>query len=284
MEEQREVVEYEPPRSVASSPPTTPGTPLRSQLSNGNLPAAATANPGGSVGGTSVSTTPAASTGYAAPRAVPVSPAAPLLPASHSPAHTPVPAVAAAVLSPSASNVHASVNLLDMDDGPAPSASAPRLTLIECAGRFTPVLFQQLWGRLSEAYNGQICALSRRPGSTAELEAALRSQKVLHDSSLMSCAVFLTVMCLPQVFVMASGPLPPGGSTTGLKLFVYAVGRPAGSTAGPDMSFLAQVVQVNETGTVSAVVKTDATALPATEAATQFVSLVLASLSSFGPR
>jgi hypothetical protein len=50
------------------------------------------------------------------------------------------------------------------------------------------------------------------------------------------------------------------------------------------MSFLAQVVQVNETGTVSAVVKTDATALPATEAATQFVSLVLASLSSFGPR
>jgi hypothetical protein len=134
MEEQREVVEYEPPRSVASSPPTTPGTPLRSQLSNGNLPAAATANPGGSVGGTSVSTTPAASTGYAAPRAVPVSPAAPLLPASHSPAHTPVPAVAAAVLSPSASNVHASVNLLDMDDGPAPSASAPRLTLIECGG------------------------------------------------------------------------------------------------------------------------------------------------------
>jgi hypothetical protein len=89
---------------------------------------------------------------------------------------------------------------------------------------------------------------------------------------------------LTQVFVMASGPLPAGGSTTGLKLFVYAVGRPAGSTAGPDMSFLAQVVQVNETGTVSAVVKTDATALPATEAATQFVSLVLASLSSFGPR
>jgi hypothetical protein len=178
MEEQREVVEYEPPRSVASSPPTTPGTPLRSQLSNGNLPAAATANPGGSVGGNSVSSTPAASTGYAAPRAVPVSPAAPLLPASHSPAHTPVPAVAAAVLSPSASNVHASVNLLDMDDGPAPSAAAPRLTLIECAGRFTPVLFQQLWGRLSEAYNGQICAISRRPGSTAELEAALRSQKV----------------------------------------------------------------------------------------------------------
>lgn len=85
---------------------------------------------------------------------------------------------------------------------------------------------------------------------------------------------------------MASGPLPPGGTQTGLKLFVYAVGRPAVATAGAapaEMSFLAQVVQVNETSAVSVTVKTDATVVPATEAATQFVSLVLAALAPFAP-
>lgn len=41
-----------------------------------------------------------------------------------------------------------------------------------------------------------------------------------------------------QIVVMASGPLPPGGTHTGLKLFVYAVGR---TRSNAEVSFLAQV-------------------------------------------
>ena len=37
---------------------------------------------------------------------------------------------------------------------------------------------------------------------------------------------------------MASGPLPPGGPHTGLKLFVYAVGRTRNNA---EVNFLAQV-------------------------------------------
>ncbi len=84
-------------------------------------------------------------------------------------------------------NVHASVNLLDMDDhalSPTPSVAshsppvAPAVSLVECAGRFTPVLFQQLWGQLGESFAGQVCTLSRLPTATSELETALRTQKV----------------------------------------------------------------------------------------------------------
>jgi hypothetical protein len=81
---------------------------------------------------------------------------------------------------------------------------------------------------------------------------------------------------------MASGPLPPGGAQTGLKLFVYAAGRlPTAPAGAPESSFLAQVVQVNETGAVNITVKTDSTMPPATEAAAQFVTLVLTALSVF---
>jgi len=85
---------------------------------------------------------------------------------------------------------------------------------------------------------------------------------------------------------MASGPLPPGGPHTGLKLFVYGMGRTTGPGA-PEVSFLAQVVQTNETGTVTATVKTDAATtagVPVTEAANLFVSLVIASLAPFIPK
>ena len=41
-----------------------------------------------------------------------------------------------------------------------------------------------------------------------------------------------------QIVVMASGPLPPGGPHTGLKLFVYAVGRTRNNA---EVNFLAQV-------------------------------------------
>jgi hypothetical protein len=168
--EEYEVIEYEPPRSVSPSPPPSPMR-LQHAASNGHLstgpapaaPAAAAsapAQPSNISSGASVGST----------GSTPNNPAA-------APA-TPAPAVPAAVVTPvAAHNVHASVNLLDWDDAPAAPA-APKITLIECAGRFTPVLFQQLWGKLAEAYAGQICTLVRRPGSTAEVEAALRTQKV----------------------------------------------------------------------------------------------------------
>jgi len=41
-----------------------------------------------------------------------------------------------------------------------------------------------------------------------------------------------------QIVVMASGPLPPGGPHTGLKLFVYGVGRTRNNA---EVNFLAQV-------------------------------------------
>ena len=84
---------------------------------------------------------------------------------------------------------------------------------------------------------------------------------------------------------MASGPLPPGGAHTGLKLFVYGMGRTT-TPGAPEVSFLAQVVQTNETGTLTATVKTDASTagVPATEAANVFVSLLITSLASFIPK
>lgn len=116
---------------------------------------------------------------------------------------------------------------------------------------------------------------------------------------------------------MASGPLPPAGANTGLKLFVYGVGRLAGTPT--DVSFLAQLVQVrvafnlelvsyflkyslvngngplllfvacllsqvNETGAVTVTIKTDSAAIPAPEAALQFVSLVVTALAPFQAR
>ena len=96
---------------------------------------------------------------------------------------------------------------------------------------------------------------------------------------------------------MASGPLPPGGAQTGMKLFVYGVGKAAASGSiagsqdpGAEINFLAQMVLVNETGAVSVTVKTDSAGaagvgpgagVPASEAANQFVGLVIAALSSF---
>lgn len=81
---------------------------------------------------------------------------------------------------------------------------------------------------------------------------------------------------------MASGPLPPGGTQTGLKLFVYAVGKQAAlGAAAQELSFLAQLVLINETGAVNVTVKTDSSTLPPAVAATHFVSLVLSSMQSF---
>ena len=87
---------------------------------------------------------------------------------------------------------------------------------------------------------------------------------------------------------MASGPLPAGGASTGLKLFVYAVGRmiPATTTPGdsPEVNFLAQVVQLNETGEVTVTIKTDSSSLPASEAAKQLVALMVHALAAFQPQ
>eukprot|EP01032_Pedospumella_encystans_P013573 gene13573-15619_t len=225
-QEEVEVIEYEAPPSVSPSPATTPG-PNRVPSSGNLIP-----------GQTSSAEVPAQTYTCASP--TPVTPARPV-------------------------NVHASVNLLDMDDhvlSPAHSVTsqsqpvAPAVGLVECAGRFTPVLFQQLWGQLGESFAGQVCTLGRLPAATSELEAALRTQKIV---------------------VMASGPLPPGGPHTGLKLFVYAVGRTRNNA---EVNFLAQVVQVNETGGVSATVKTDAAVagLNPVEIGNLFVSLVVTAL------
>jgi hypothetical protein len=247
MREEVETIEYEAPRSVSPSPASSPHR-ISQNPSGNNLSAAATATP-----------TPVLAPLPVHAAATPVAAAA--APQAHNGYTSPVPV-----------NQHASVNLLDMDDhvtsapaGAASTAAAavPQIALVECAGRFTPVLFQQLWGRLPEAFAGPVCTLSRRPSATAELEAALRTQRIM---------------------VMASGPLPPGGPQTGLKLFVYAVGRLQSASAGPEASFLAQMVQVNETGAVSVTVKTDSTGLSATDAATQFVSLLISSLASFIPK
>lgn len=184
MREEVEVIEYEAPRSTS---PTPPQSPMRASSSTSNLPAVATATPTAHVAAAAAAAASTAATAGSSNASVTST-------GSHTtgapstrtqqPTHTAVAAAAAA------NNIHASVNLLDMDDHAAPVASAsvnssthaaaalPVLTLIECAGRFTPVLFQQMWGRFPEAYAGQICRLARRPGSTAEVEAALRPQKV----------------------------------------------------------------------------------------------------------
>ena len=84
---------------------------------------------------------------------------------------------------------------------------------------------------------------------------------------------------------MASGPLPPGGTTTGLKLFIFGVGLTSAAAAagGAEVSFLAQVIQVNETGDVSVTIKTDSSVIPAVDAARQFVGLVVTGLAPWRP-
>ena len=94
-----------------------------------------------------------------------------------------------------------SINLLDFNDSsstsypssntlsiypPKPSipslsssSSTTSVNLIDCNGRFTPVLFQQSWGKLPQAFTGVIGHLSRNPSSAAEMDSALRSQKVV---------------------------------------------------------------------------------------------------------
>lgn len=196
-------MEYEPPRSSSPTPAVSPHrTASATQLGHHN----------GSSGDLSAKSASAATVASS------VHSSAPVLTPSPAPAPAPAPAaavsavstpalvtptaaaqqtytahVAAPVAAPQPQPAHVSVNLLDMDDdlpAPAPATAAAgtpqparTISLLECAGRFTPVLFQQMWGRLQEAFAGQVCTLGRRPGATSELEAALRTQKV---SSLLS--------------------------------------------------------------------------------------------------
>jgi hypothetical protein len=85
-----------------------------------------------------------------------------------------------------------SVNLLDWDDAPAPapapapassSSSSSSVLFVDCLGRFTPALFQQLWGQLGDAYSGPVCRLQPNPQthaqpSAADMDAALKRVKV----------------------------------------------------------------------------------------------------------
>jgi len=86
-----------------------------------------------------------------------------------------------------------SINLLDFNDSssssyssinalpiypPKPPTLSSSVNLIDCNGRFTPVIFQQLWGKLPQSFAGVIGYLSRNPSSAAEIDSALRSQKV----------------------------------------------------------------------------------------------------------
>ena len=136
----------------------------------------------------------------------------------NTPALTPAAPVTVPVHAPTPAPVHTSVNLLDWDDAPAPAAAPPtpvavaaapappRISLIECAGRFTPVLFQQLWGRLPEAYAGRVCTVLRKPSAASELEAALRTQKVGTSAKVnMKCfakkIIYLRATCQFSFFI-----------------------------------------------------------------------------------
>ena len=83
-----------------------------------------------------------------------------------------------------------SVNLLDWGDSPtkeagplstlAPlSAGVPAAPMTLCADAdVTPARFQQLWGSLTEAYNGRVRRLASFPQTTAAVEAAMKVAKV----------------------------------------------------------------------------------------------------------
>lgn len=77
---------------------------------------------------------------------------------------------------------------------------------------------------------------------------------------------------------MASGPLPAaaGGGCTGLKLFIYGI------DAG-GISYVAQVMQVNETGQITVIIKTDIDD-GASVAAIRFAELIIRSLAPFSPQ
>lgn len=174
-------MEYEAPRSVS---PTPVHSPMRAELSSGNLSATVTAAAAMSTPVEASNLTAGATAGGTAYPSSAVS-------VSSTPSYSTAPPAAPAAVAPAVvHNPHASVNLLDWEEpAPVPAAAptVPKIAMIECAGRFTPVLFQQLWSRLTEAFAGSACTLSRRPGSTAEVEAALRTQKVRHlCSSLLS--------------------------------------------------------------------------------------------------
>lgn len=187
-----EYVEYEAPRSVSPTPPVSPQRSMSTQLGQQG---AGLASSHGSSGNLSTGAAPTATPVFT-PASAPVPvPAAVSTPAPASPAPQQTYAAPAPVVTPQPA-AHVSVNLLDWDEPtptPVPMAQQPSrsIALIECAGRFTPVLFQQLWGRLQEAYAGQVCTLSRRPGATSELEAALRTQKVPHHP----CFTIIVIDC-----------------------------------------------------------------------------------------
>lgn len=90
---------------------------------------------------------------------------------------------------------------------------------------------------------------------------------------------------------MASGPLPAGGTVTGLKLFVYAISQPiTPHFGGSEVSFLAQIVQTNERKELFITIKTDLSdddndIIPNLKdtVCKQFIHLILLSLSNFMP-
>ena len=91
---------------------------------------------------------------------------------------------------------------------------------------------------------------------------------------------------------MASGPLPAGGTVTGLKLFVYATSQPiAPSLGSSEVSFLAQIVQTNENKELFITIKTDLCnddnmidiSNRRDIVCKQFIHLILLSLSNFMP-
>jgi hypothetical protein len=83
---------------------------------------------------------------------------------------------------------------------------------------------------------------------------------------------------------MASGPLPSGAGATGLKMFIYAVGQKQQQQQQEEVSFLAQLVLVNETGEITVTVKNNSTgALSPAEAAKILLVQIIASLAAFRP-
>ncbi len=77
---------------------------------------------------------------------------------------------------------------------PAPVVSAPansqgRLSLMEANIEMVPAKYQQLWGTFKEIFGGRVCGLSVPPNAAADVEAALKREKVNNVTWLLLCAV-----------------------------------------------------------------------------------------------
>lgn len=167
-----------------------------------------------------------------------------------------------------------SINLLDLGDDfdvnySAPSSSnayglenleAPTLQLDRSPPEMTAQNFQSLWSSLPEAYNGQLCMLSRAVSASTEVEALMSGKHVL---------------------TMASGALPGGA---GFKFFFYAFEMSDGNFLSATESrgtYLVQCV-VMASGEVSAVIKVGGESKFGSAACAHFSEVMVSAMAPLG--